>query len=399
LVVRYYSRMRLNRVYPLSVEVAAPQGGAGDASIPVTVRPLVPGAIVVPPEQKLDPGQPGARAGFYVTALAKGSLRGALVEIFQPGQVVQTIPLRMKGTTQLMTLILALLTILIPVGLGLLVWYPMKGDVLLRWIGKPDERPNAQQPPNDQRPGNAGAPQGQEQGKNVDADPNKDRELAPVPKAVNDDEARARAEAATALLVLFQPDEVQGDNRGGGGQGGFRGGMRGGMQGGMRGGMQGGMRGGMQGGMPAPGQPRTKAEDDEDVETVGRPGEPDEVLRDRLRTWIRSRLPEKPPEICNVLATESCGRKFYKDSNAEEGDFAGWVGWSYKWVRALTADGWWLYVGLVFAGLTFCSWLMHGGARGSRRQVVMLGSRPADNATETLPLTMRDEPPTLEPVD
>jgi hypothetical protein len=418
MVVRYYSRMRLQRVYPLSVEVSPSAEGAVDSGAPVTVRPLITGALVVPPERKLDTGRPGARADFHVTALAKGRLRGALVEIHQPGQVVQTIPLQMKGTTQVLTWLLALLTILVPLGLGLLVWYPMTGDVQHRAYGKkPDPGQNQQQQDNQQ-------PQrGQEQGKRAEPDPNDDREVVPVPK-LDDGEARVQADAAALLLVLLQPDPGQRGQPGRGAQGGFPGdarggfgnqggmpdmrggmpgdmrggmpGMRGGMPGDMRGGMRGDMRGGMAGGAD---QPSRAPGDEDEVDTKAEAGAAEEVFRDRVRLWVRARLPNDPPDFCDALASKSCGRKLYKDSNGEEGDFVGWLAWGYKWVRTLTADGWWFYTGMVFLGMTVGSWILHTGARGTRRQVVMLTSRPAGNTAETLPLSEGDEPPTLEPVD
>src|SRR5712692_8180564 len=75
LKVRYYYRMKPQRVYPLSVEV--PRGsdgrplpaGSGEA---VVVRPVIPGAVVVPAEQRLDVARPGSQVTFSVTPLAKG---------------------------------------------------------------------------------------------------------------------------------------------------------------------------------------------------------------------------------------------------------------------------------------------------------------------------------------
>jgi hypothetical protein len=381
MVVRYYSRMRLHRVYPLSVEVSRSTGGAAGLSTPVTVRPLVAGAIVVPPERKLDAGQPGAKVEFQVTALAKGRLRGALVEIHQPGQVVQAIPLRVKGTTQMMTLLLALLTILIPVGLWLLVIHPLSGSITVKVRGKPAGVNNAPQGQDNQPPGNRGGPRGPrrggDQGKQARPDQNRARREVIAPKAVADADADQIADALPALLVLLQPDPGQG-RRGGGPPDGFP------------------PRGGMPEMQPAP---KDDSDEEEQVETASRAGTPDEVLRDRLRTWLRARLPDDPPKFCTIIATESHGPKFYKDAQGEENDVAGWVSWGYKWVRTLTEDGWWFYTGMVLFGMTIGSWILHSSARGARRQVVMLTAPYTQNAGETLPLTGRDEPPTLEPVD
>src|SRR5262249_9035769 len=104
LTVRFYSRMRRQVVYPLVVE--GPRASRGQPALPpagelVTVRPQVPGAVVVPAEQKLDVSVPGRQAVFQVTPLATGRLVGARVEVTVPGtRPAQEIPLRMKSVTQ-----------------------------------------------------------------------------------------------------------------------------------------------------------------------------------------------------------------------------------------------------------------------------------------------------------
>src|SRR5262249_29862954 len=101
--VRYYNRMKLQRVYPLVVELPRGRGTAPPAGVGVTVRPIIPGAHVTPLEQKLDVAQPGAQATFSVTPLACGRLSNARVEVHQPGRAPQQIPLRMKSVTQRLT--------------------------------------------------------------------------------------------------------------------------------------------------------------------------------------------------------------------------------------------------------------------------------------------------------
>lgn len=112
-VVRYTGTMRLNRVYPLTVQIS-PKGkgqAAPPGTPPLTVRPILPGAVVTPPEQKLDPTRPGNEAVFQVISLAKGPYRGARVEVLGPGQAPQVIRVGMRAKTQRMTWVLLALTI------------------------------------------------------------------------------------------------------------------------------------------------------------------------------------------------------------------------------------------------------------------------------------------------
>jgi hypothetical protein len=72
------------------------------------------GAQIVPSEQTLDPAKPEKTATFYLTPLALGWLRGARVEAVYQGRKVQEIPLKSKTVRQRATLILLLLTFLVP---------------------------------------------------------------------------------------------------------------------------------------------------------------------------------------------------------------------------------------------------------------------------------------------
>jgi hypothetical protein len=99
--------MRPNRVYPV---VVSWRGGAR-AAAPVTVRLLMAGAQVVPAEQILEPGGDG-RVTFYVTPIARGWMRGERLEVLQDGRKVQEIRLPCKATTQRLTWLLLLLTII-----------------------------------------------------------------------------------------------------------------------------------------------------------------------------------------------------------------------------------------------------------------------------------------------
>lgn len=145
LKVRYYYRMKPQRVYPLTVEVPRGSlgrllpGGSGEA---VTVRPLIPGAVVVPAEQRLDVARPGSQATFAVTPLAKGRLANARVDVIQHGRVTQQIGLGMKGVTQRLTWWLLALTIVVP---SLLLYYgspryhPLSGNVPHKVTAPPRE--------------------------------------------------------------------------------------------------------------------------------------------------------------------------------------------------------------------------------------------------------------------
>ncbi len=106
--IRYYRRMRPNRVYPFTVGW---KGGARTSGEPVVVRLVMAGAQVVPAEQTLDPARPDDRATFFVTPLAKGWMRGERLEVVQGGRKVQEIRLGCKVTTQRLTWLLLLLTI------------------------------------------------------------------------------------------------------------------------------------------------------------------------------------------------------------------------------------------------------------------------------------------------
>jgi hypothetical protein len=117
LSVRYYATMKPQRVYPLVVEV--PRGrNAVPADAPtgltVTLRPVIPGAVVVPAELPLEVSRPGAQATFHVTPVAKGRLPDARVVVLYDGRPVQELRTRMAARTQRLTWALLLLTVLLP---------------------------------------------------------------------------------------------------------------------------------------------------------------------------------------------------------------------------------------------------------------------------------------------
>jgi hypothetical protein len=113
LQVRYYRRMRLQRVYAVVASWADAEGKRPGAA-PVTLRLLMAGAQIVPAEHTLDPSDPDATATFYVTPLAKGWLRNERLEVLVGDRKVQEMPLPAKVTSQGLTLTLLLLAFLLP---------------------------------------------------------------------------------------------------------------------------------------------------------------------------------------------------------------------------------------------------------------------------------------------
>ena len=116
---RYYTIMKPQRVYALVVEVPKRKGGEVRGGGPVVVRPIVPGAVVVPAEQRFDTSEAGNQITFHVTPLARGRLPHARVEVFTPGQPPQEILLPMSARTQRLSWFLLLLAIVVP-------WFMLK---------------------------------------------------------------------------------------------------------------------------------------------------------------------------------------------------------------------------------------------------------------------------------
>jgi hypothetical protein len=113
--VCYYATMKPQRVYPLVVEVVRGQGAAdGPSGVTVTLRPVVPGALVAPAELPLEVARPGAQATFHVTPVAKGRLPEACVRVLHGGRTVQELRTRMTAKTQRTTWVLLLLALILP---------------------------------------------------------------------------------------------------------------------------------------------------------------------------------------------------------------------------------------------------------------------------------------------
>jgi hypothetical protein len=121
--------MRCQKIYPLEVEV--PRGGSrgnatgGAVSDPVVVRPVIPGALIVPHEQSLDLARAGSKATFFITPFAQGRLRGAQVDLLRSHRAVETIPLegRVSIVEQLFWVLVLLVLGSVP---ALLMVYPLQ---------------------------------------------------------------------------------------------------------------------------------------------------------------------------------------------------------------------------------------------------------------------------------
>lgn len=118
LKIRYFKRMKSQKVYPVQVTWKTPPSKAKGAE-PYTVRLVVPGAQVVPSERILSPGKPKEKAVFYVTPLAKrGQLRGERLEVLQDGEKVQEVATPSKVSSLKWVWIFLLLAILVPYVIG-----------------------------------------------------------------------------------------------------------------------------------------------------------------------------------------------------------------------------------------------------------------------------------------
>jgi hypothetical protein len=114
-IVNYFRRMRLNRVFPMVVELKPIMDKQAMTSpSPVQIRPVVPGALLTPDQREVQPGKMDTACTFYVTPLARGRLRDARLRLYQDGRVIQEVQLPMKGVRQRLTWVLLALTILLP---------------------------------------------------------------------------------------------------------------------------------------------------------------------------------------------------------------------------------------------------------------------------------------------
>lgn len=137
--VRFYRRMKLKRAYPMAVSLSPTAGhlhGIKSHVPTVEIRPVLAGALVTPSHYELE--TTGTTPAFYVTPLARGQLDSRL-EVYSHGRLLQEIPLPVKGTSQRLTWILLLLTIVIPLGM----WYFLRQQNLST-IAAPAQTPAAE---------------------------------------------------------------------------------------------------------------------------------------------------------------------------------------------------------------------------------------------------------------
>jgi hypothetical protein len=121
-VIRYSSRMRLNKLHPLKVsltgvngevEALRPQSQSGGFDPPVVVQVSVPGAIVTPPHVIIPVS--GGEAQFVVQPIMTGRLTGARVEFLSQGRKVSEVQLPMKVNRGYLAKFFLFLALLLPI--------------------------------------------------------------------------------------------------------------------------------------------------------------------------------------------------------------------------------------------------------------------------------------------
>src|SRR5262245_1350863 len=133
--LRYFKRMKPQRIYPLVVD--APGVGKGldgdedaERGGTIVIRPVIAGAQVQPAEQRLELA-PGNQVVFYVNPLAAGRLPRAHVAAVASHQPPETVALGMKAKTQRLAWLLLVLAFLVPIVMNKLAtgdWKPRQSD-------------------------------------------------------------------------------------------------------------------------------------------------------------------------------------------------------------------------------------------------------------------------------
>jgi hypothetical protein len=124
--------MKWQRVHTLKVRWEETAGPPTAASLPrVVVRPAIPGALVTPQEQTLDPAADAPEVTFYVTPVALGTLPDPRVEVIPAGGKPEAISLPMKSLYQRLTKVLLLLTFVVSAFLLYLKYEPLEASLPL----------------------------------------------------------------------------------------------------------------------------------------------------------------------------------------------------------------------------------------------------------------------------
>lgn len=95
ITVRYHERMACGRSFPLLVILSRKDPRIGPRDAPdgtVTVAPIFPGSLVVPPTRRVDLAGLRCEAAFWVTPLAGEGLADALVEIRDGERLLSSVP-------------------------------------------------------------------------------------------------------------------------------------------------------------------------------------------------------------------------------------------------------------------------------------------------------------------
>jgi len=104
--------MKVRRVYRLVVHLQPLDGKSAISADAVFARPIIPGALVQPPEQEISPRASNSKVIFSVTPLAQGNLADARLQLVYKGKPLDEVRTPMRGTCQRRALGLGLLTLL-----------------------------------------------------------------------------------------------------------------------------------------------------------------------------------------------------------------------------------------------------------------------------------------------
>ena len=133
--VHYYRRMRTGRLHRMVIRIE-PEGNVAAASsvaagnlTPVTIQPIVPGALVTPTMSDV-PLRTGGEAVFYVLPMVTGKIPEARLELAIAGRHFTNALLPMRANRGLLTRLMLLLTLLVTLFLAsvpLNTWEPYRG--------------------------------------------------------------------------------------------------------------------------------------------------------------------------------------------------------------------------------------------------------------------------------